>query len=87
MNEASYTAGRLSVFSDLARQCAVELGVDTAQGRYLLWGSERARLVVALRSLCDEYGDNDWPDDLNLVDVIEKHLVGRLIPLIRDSAR
>lgn len=75
MNEVDYTAGRQSAFSELARQCAVELGVDTARGRYLLWGSQRAALVVCLRSLCDEYGDNDWPDDLDLRDVVEKHLV------------
>jgi len=40
-----------------------------------------ARLVLeldearrALRSVCAVYGDNDWPDGLNLHDVIEKHL-------------
>ncbi len=27
-----------------------------------------------LRELCAEFGDNDWPDDLHLGDVIEKHL-------------
>lgn len=27
-----------------------------------------------LRQVCDEFGDNDWPDNLHLADVIEKHL-------------
>jgi hypothetical protein len=28
--------------------------------------------------LCADYGDNDWTDDLNLSDVIEKHLARHL---------
>jgi len=35
---------------------------------------ERADTVVALRELCRVFGDNDWDDDLNLSDAIEKHL-------------
>lgn len=29
---------------------------------------------AALREVCEEHGDNDWPDDLHLADVVEKHL-------------
>ncbi len=35
---------------------------------------ERADAVRVLRGLCQEFGDNDWPDNLHLGDVIEKHL-------------
>ena len=35
---------------------------------------ERAGVVVTLRALCADFGDNDWPDDLDIADVIEKHL-------------
>ena len=28
----------------------------------------------ALRQLCERHGDNDWPDNLSLADVIRKHL-------------
>lgn len=31
-------------------------------------------LLAGLRELCREYGDNDWPDNLHPLDVIEKHL-------------
>ena len=31
-----------------------------------------------LRKLCAAFGDNDWPDDLHLGDVIEKHLAPHL---------
>lgn len=39
---------------------------------------ERAQVVVLLRELCADFGDNDWPDNLHLYDVIEKHLARRL---------
>ncbi len=35
---------------------------------------ERADVVTTLRELCAEFGDNDWPDNLHLGDVIQKHL-------------
>ncbi len=36
---------------------------------------ERIETIALLRMHCDEYGDNDWDDDLHLSDVIDKHLV------------
>jgi len=36
--------------------------------------TERAGAIAALRSLCERFGDNDWPDELELSDIIEKHL-------------
>ncbi len=35
---------------------------------------ERGAAVKMLRQLCADFGDNDWPDDLHLADVIDKHL-------------
>ena len=35
---------------------------------------ERADAISALRRICERHGDNDWTDDLNLADIIEKHL-------------
>ena len=42
---------------------------------------ERLMVVAALRRVCEEHGDNDWPDNLHLADVIEKHLARHLQPL------
>jgi hypothetical protein len=42
------------------------------------WPEERKWAIVALRSLCGQFGDNDWSDDLHLADVIDKHLARRL---------
>jgi hypothetical protein len=33
---------------------------------------------MQLRALCAEFGDNDWPDELHLGDVIDKHLARHL---------
>ena len=40
--------------------------------------SERASVIALLRRVCEVHGDNDWPDDLHLGDVIEKHLARHL---------
>lgn len=40
---------------------------------------ERQEAIVILRSLCEEFGDNDWGDDLHLADIIDKHLRRHLI--------
>jgi hypothetical protein len=61
-----------------AARCAVEtleesgfVIVPKARG----WDDlEREKTISALRELCAAFGDNDWPNDLHLADVIEKHL-------------
>ncbi len=40
--------------------------------------SERASTIQLLRGACRQFGDNDWDDDLHLVDIIEKHLLKHL---------
>jgi hypothetical protein len=35
---------------------------------------EREQAVASLRDICRQFGDNDWPDDLHLADVLDKHL-------------
>ena len=39
---------------------------------------ERAAVVALLRWECGKDGDNDWPDELHLADVIERHLLNYL---------
>jgi hypothetical protein len=36
--------------------------------------SEREEVVAMLRSLCEDFGDNDWESDTHLADVVDKHL-------------
>lgn len=42
------------------------------------WNAERAAVVLILRELCQEFGDNDWAENAHLADVIEKHLAKHL---------
>jgi hypothetical protein len=76
IKDDAFEAGRQAVFRSM-------LGFITGE----LHGDERkvagaiAHLIdvkTALRGLCEEFGCNEWPDDLNLSDVVEKHL-GRKI--------
>ncbi len=34
-----------------------------------------AETIAALRAACEEFGDNEWEDDLHPADIIEKHLM------------
>ena len=76
--ERGYIAGRFATETNRLREvlrelCALDLDGDplTEVGRLML---ERREAVAALRTICADYGDNDWPGDLHLADVIEKHL-------------
>lgn len=63
-------------FNALARECEAH-AVDW-RSTALAYRIERKDLVAALREVCKAFGDNDWPDDLHLADVIEKHLAKHL---------
>ena len=41
--------------------------------------AERQAAVRELRILCGRVGDNDWPDELDLGDIIGKHLAKYLV--------
>jgi hypothetical protein len=47
-------------------------------------GGERAEAVAFLRRICELYGDNEWPDDLPLAEILEHHLAD---PLAESMAR
>lgn len=73
--EQSYEAGRRQALLLLLTFCMKQLGyedLDTKRQAALV--RERVEAIITLRSLCDEFGDNDWEDDLYLADIIEKHL-------------
>lgn len=76
MDERSWQMGRKSAYTALLRQCLRELGADRddPEQELAMRVVERQETVVALRELCEDFGDNDWPDELHLGDVIEKHL-------------
>jgi hypothetical protein len=72
--ERVWNRGRKSAYRSLLGEIARELGYETTEGQVASLLAERLDAVRALRDVCADYGDNDWPDDLCLSDVIEKHL-------------
>jgi hypothetical protein len=71
--------GERAAWVQLLKQAARALGDDVEQVKLAELVAEREQAVAALREVCKEFGDNDWPDNLHLSDVIEKHLAQPLL--------
>lgn len=74
MNEQDYERGSRMAWNLMLQQCLMHLGYKSEEGSRLAWIVERERAMHALREVCEHHGDNDWPEELNLADIIEKHL-------------
>ena len=72
--ELAYEQGSKAAWRQLLGLCLRHLGVDDPEAGKARWVDERTEIVAMLRQVCDEWGDQDWSDDLHLADVIEKHL-------------
>jgi hypothetical protein len=64
-------------------QAELRAGQERLRADRLAMERERLMAVVALRELCERYGDNSWTDETALATIIEVHL-GR--PLARLAA-
>lgn len=78
MDETAYIQGSQQAWLTMLRECLRQLGADHPDANAARWAVERAETVLMLRTVCAEFGDNDWPDTLHLADVIEKHLARHL---------
>jgi hypothetical protein len=75
-DEASWLRGYRAAMASVIQHAATALGYDSElKGAWIV---EREAAVAALRSVCDDHGDNEWSDNLHLADVIEKHLARNL---------
>jgi hypothetical protein len=74
MDEASYEAGSRMAWRRMLQTAVMELGIEDPAAAQAAWILEREAAISALRRLCEEHGDNSWPSNLNLADVIEKYL-------------
>lgn len=83
--ELAYSAGARAAWARVLQTAVKELGDEAPESASLLL--EREQATAALRTLCADFGDNDWPDDLHLADVIEKHLGKHLHTSVPESAR
>jgi len=70
MNEQDYISGEQAFARRIMGECIKTLPpADKAQ-----WSLERIDVVAKLREICGEFGDNEWSDDLHIVDILDKHL-------------
>jgi hypothetical protein len=76
--EQIYVEGTNQAYVTMLSVCLKNLGIDHPEAQHAVWIAERQAVVAVLRTLCEEFGDNDWDDNLHLADVIKKHLSNHL---------
>ncbi len=77
--ESAYVRGQRALALRWLRQIIrEELGPDAPEASAERWRLEREEAIAKLREICDRHGDNDWPNDLHLADIIDKHLLRHL---------
>lgn len=79
IHEQGYVDGQRRVWLGLLQEALRNLGIEDPEVSKARWASERVEAICRLRALCAECGDNDWPDDLHLADIIDKHLGDHLL--------
>jgi len=85
--EAAFELGRRAAYATQLREAvailrpkdeplAYEDPLTQSQWREARLVSERADLILVLRTWCEELpeGANDWDNDLNLIDVLENYI-------------
>jgi hypothetical protein len=82
-HERGYLAGERAAWQSLLAKALSELrgagaAPDDPQVRMGQLTLQLEQTRAALRSVCEDFGDNDWDDNLHLADVVEKHLARHL---------
>lgn len=74
--ERAHETGSRQAWTAMLQECVGRLGLkgETFEALAL----QRSELVTALRSVCRDFGDNSWAEDMNLADVVEKYLERQL---------
>ncbi len=70
--EEAEERGRREMARSIVRSLMADLDGGEERCAALTLELDGARAV--LRRLCDDHGDNDWPDSLNLADALANHL-------------
>lgn len=70
--ERQWISGNRAAWRRVLGMAVHELDGDERKLAAALAELEDVRRI--LRGLCEDFGDNDWPDDLHLGDVLDKHL-------------
>ncbi len=72
--ENAYVRGTTMAWLQILQIVMHNLNRDSDEFTIARLIAEREEAVLVLRRLCDDVGDNDWPGNLHLADIIEKHL-------------
>ncbi len=72
MNEADYQRGQRQAWGTILSTATQHLGMTGRAKASLI--DEREDAIAALRSLCEDFGDNEWEPTMHLADIIEKYL-------------
>lgn len=75
MTDVRYQQGKNYILDELVR--IVNDNSDIFNSKRIDTG-ERRGAILLLRKVCEKIGDNDWPDNLDLRDIIDKHLLSHL---------
>ncbi len=70
--EQNWINGNRAAHREILGHCVRALYDEDTSKEALILQLEDIR--AALRSLCEDFGDNSWDDNLHLADVINKHL-------------
>lgn len=77
--EEAWSNGHRAALLSMLYKTMSDLGYDLGREDPVILAArlaaERTEAIRVLREACEEWGDNDWTDELHLGDVIEKHLV------------
>lgn len=80
--EILYEQGHKMAWRMMLQQCCKALGYDEdREAKHAAWILEREDAILSLRSLCEQFGDNDWHQNLHLSDIIDKHLLNYLLDI------
>jgi len=72
--ESAWVAGHRAAWVQLLNTALRNLGYDDPESQKANWATEREGALRHLRELCADFGDNNWPNTLDLGDAIDKHL-------------
>lgn len=84
-NEQSYVQGNRAAWLTMLRSCLANLGFESSEAKHAAWIAEREEAIAMLRGVCEDFGDNEWKEDLHLADIIEKHLARHLHAAATDA--
>ena len=74
MEESAYILGSERAWMHMLQLCLQHLDNNDPMVKKSRLILERTEAIHRLRSLCEDFGDNDWEPNLHLADIIEKHL-------------